>query len=99
MDQLIAKLAGTLGPSAVVAGQAIKERYQSPWQRLGSPGAVALPRSTGEVVSILRLAGEAGVAVVPWGGRTGLVDGCCADAALALSLEHMAAIERIDPIA
>jgi FAD/FMN-containing dehydrogenase len=37
--------------------------------------------------------------VVPWGGRTGLVDGCQAEGAVALSLERMNAVEEIDAAA
>src|SRR5580658_6439434 len=98
MEKLIAELTAALGSGAVLTGRAIGERYQSFWSRLGAPGAVLLPGSTAEVSQILRVAGVAGVAVVPWGGRTGLVDGCFADGALALSLERMASIEKIDPI-
>src|SRR6185295_9485329 len=35
-------------------------------------------------------------AIVPWGGRTGLVEGANAEGAIALSLERMNAIEEID---
>uniref|UniRef100_B0T0Q0 FAD linked oxidase domain protein n=1 Tax=Caulobacter sp. (strain K31) TaxID=366602 RepID=B0T0Q0_CAUSK len=99
MDTLIAALDAALGADAVLTGDAIQERYQSPWTRLGAPLAVLRPVSTQAVAQILRLASAAGVAVVPWGGRTGLVDGCLADGALALSLDRMTAIETIDPIA
>src|SRR6185295_5298900 len=35
-------------------------------------------------------------AIVPWGGRTGLVEGANAEGAIALSLERMNAVEEID---
>jgi FAD/FMN-containing dehydrogenase len=96
---LLDDLGAALGPGGVVAGDEAKELAKSPWTRLGSPVAVLRPRSTAEVAAILRLAHAAGQAVVPWGGRTGLVDGAQADGALALSLERMNAIEEIDAAA
>ncbi|PHY12556.1 FAD-binding oxidoreductase [Caulobacter sp. B11] len=99
MEALIAALGAVVGSDAILTGSAIQERYQSPWTRLGAPLAVLRPASTQAVADILRLASAAGVCVVPWGGRTGLVDGCLADDALALSLDRMAAVEAIDSAA
>lgn len=99
MEALIAALGAVVGRDAVLRGDAIQERYQSPWTRLGAPLAVLRPASTQAVAEILRLASVARATVVPWGGRTGLVDGCLADGALALSLDRMAAVEAIDPVA
>jgi FAD/FMN-containing dehydrogenase len=65
---------------------------------VGAPRAVARPRSTAEVSGILKLARAQAIAVVPWGGLTGLVSGAAAEGALALSLERMNAIEEIDPL-
>jgi FAD/FMN-containing dehydrogenase len=48
------------------------------------------------VSAILRLCHEARHAVVPWGGRTGLVEGTYADGAVALSLERMSRVIDID---
>jgi len=94
---LFEDLRAALGPGGVVCGDEALDLAKSPWTRLGSPVAVLRPRSTQGVSAILRLAKAAGQAVVPWGGRTGLVDGARADGALALSLERMNAIEEIDP--
>jgi FAD/FMN-containing dehydrogenase len=99
MQALIARLTAVLGADAVLTGEAISDRYHSPWTNLGAPLAVLLPRSTEAVAAILREASTAGASVVPWGGRSGLVDGCAATGALALSLEHMTAIEEIDAAA
>lgn len=96
MAGLIEELKAALAPGGVLEGADAAERAQSVWTRLGSPLAVLRPTSTQEVSTILRLASAAGTPVVPWGGKTGLVDGCNADGALALSLERMAAVEAID---
>lgn len=96
MVELIAALKAALGPGGVLEGEDAKGAAQSRWTRLGSPIAVLRPRSTQEVSACLRLAHAAGQPVVPWGGKTGLVDGALADGALALSLERMSAIEDLD---
>jgi len=44
----------------------------------------------------LAIAASHGVAVTPWGGKTGLVEGTYADGILALSLDRMAAVESVD---
>jgi FAD/FMN-containing dehydrogenase len=99
MDRLISDLRSLLGVQGVLTGEDVASRPRGPWTRLGEPLAVLRPASTAEVSGVLKLASAAGVPVVPWGGCTGLVDGCLADGALALSLERMSAIERIDPVA
>jgi FAD/FMN-containing dehydrogenase len=66
----------------------------------GHAGAVALPRSTAEVVSIVRACGAARVGIVPWGGGTGLVGGQImpdGPAPLLLSLERMTALRAAYP--
>jgi len=93
---VIADLERVLGKDSVVTGEAAAEQAYSPVARLGAPLAIVRPRSTQEVAAVLRAAHAAGTPVVPWGGRTGLVDGCRAEGAIALSLERMAAIEEID---
>jgi FAD/FMN-containing dehydrogenase len=100
MSDLIDRLKEILGQGGVLEGEDAQAQAQSSrWTRLGSPIAVLRPRSTEEVSVILRLAHAAGQPVVPWGGKTGLVDGAKADGALALSLERMNAIEAIDEAA
>jgi len=66
----------------------------------GRAGAVAAPRTAAEVAEILRFAGEARIAVVPYGGGTGLVAGQVYETGplpLLLSLERMRAIRSIHP--
>ncbi|WP_297695274.1 FAD-binding oxidoreductase [Phenylobacterium sp.] len=98
MQSLVAELERCLGAGGLVSGETAAEQAFSPWTRLGKPMAIARPRSTQEVAEVLRSAGRAGVSVVPWGGRTGLVDGALAEGAIALSLERMNAIEEIDAV-
>ncbi len=66
----------------------------------GQSALVAYPRSTGEVATLVRLAADAQVGVVPYGGGTGLVGGQIAadgPVPLILSLEKMDAIRAVYP--
>ncbi|MDO8324005.1 MAG: FAD-binding oxidoreductase [Phenylobacterium sp.] len=98
MDTLLADLEALLGAEHILTGAEATGWAFSSWTRLGAPRAILRPATTQEVSGILRLAHAAGAAVVPWGGRTGLVDGAFAEGALALSLDRMTAVEEIDPL-
>jgi FAD/FMN-containing dehydrogenase len=96
MQTLLKALETTVRPEDLATGDAAAEQAFSPWTRLGKPMAVVKPRSTEQVSAILKAVHAAGGSVVPWGGRTGLVEGCTAEGAVALSLERMNAVEEID---
>jgi FAD/FMN-containing dehydrogenase len=98
MNDLIEKLKVVLKPGAVLEGPDAVEKARSIWTRLGTPHAVLLPATTAEVSSILRLCHEARQPVVPWGGKTSMVDGAFADNAVALSLDRMNRFEEIDAV-
>jgi FAD/FMN-containing dehydrogenase len=91
------ELRTALGPAGVIEGEAIAERAVG-WSRLGTPFAILRPANTGEVANIVRICAGAGVALVAWGGKTGLVDGALADDAFAVSLERMNCIESVDAV-
>lgn len=99
MQPVLLDLQRALGADALATGEAAAEQAFSPWTRLGKPAAIVRPRSTAEVAEVLRIAHANDAPVTAWGGRTGLVDGAMAEGAIALSLERMNAIERIDPTA
>ncbi|RFP87348.1 FAD-binding oxidoreductase [Rhodobacteraceae bacterium 63075] len=64
----------------------------------GRAGALALPRSADELAQIIRFATENGIAVIPYGGGTGLVSGQVApglEAPLLVSLERMRRIRAL----
>ncbi|KIN63850.1 D-2-hydroxyglutarate dehydrogenase [Sulfitobacter noctilucicola] len=66
----------------------------------GAQALLAQPRTTGEVATLIRHAGEAGVGVIPYGGGTGLVGGQIASegtAPLILSLERMNKVRDVFP--
>ena len=96
MQDLIAELTDILGKARVLTGDQASEAAFSSWSRLGTPAAIVRPRSTAEVSAVVKCVQASGGAIVPWGGKTGLVDGADAQDAIALSLERMTGIEEID---
>lgn len=67
----------------------------------GRAAAVLRPSSVEEVSAIMRIAHEAGIAVVPQGGNTGLVGGQMPDQsgdAIVLSLSRMNQVRAIDAV-
>lgn len=80
----------------------VEPRYlEEPRRRFaGHVGVLCLPRNVEEVAALVRLASDANVPVVPYGGGTGLVGGqVMADepAPLVISLERMTAIRGVYP--
>jgi FAD/FMN-containing dehydrogenase len=69
-------LEGIVGPAQVLTGSTTAG-YVTDWTRrfAGRTPAVLRPGSTAEVQAVLALCNEAGVAVIPQGGNTGLVGG------------------------
>ena len=57
---------------------------------------LALPRDVNQVAAVVRLCAEAGVAITPQGGNTGLVGGQIPQGEILLSLEKMSAIRHLD---
>ena len=78
-----------------------EDRHREEQRRIATGTAewVARPRSTEEVARIVGRCAEAGVAVIPYGGGTGLVGGHVSDApALLVSLERMDRIRAVRPL-
>ena len=102
-DAFVARLAPSLPPDTL---RPAEDRHREELRRIsrGTAAHVALPRSTAEVATIVRACAEARVAIVPYGGGTGLVGGQI-DAtsirggagALVLSLERMNAVRSVHP--
>lgn len=98
MEALLQRLRAELGPLAVLAGEAVRERPVSRLIQSGcEAGALVRPASTQEVARVLQLCHAAGQPVVPRAGMTGLVGGTMVGPSeIALSLERMNRIEEID---
>jgi len=78
-----------------------REEYGRDWTRVHAPdaAAVAFPRSTAEVSTLMRLCHAHRVAVVPSGGRTGLAGGAMATRGeLVLSLARMNRMHAVDTV-
>jgi len=99
MTDPTAALRAILGPKGWLSG-ADAEPYQRDWlNRYGvAPLGVARPATTVEVAAVVAACREAGLAVVPQGGNTGLCGGAVAEQpnAVIVSLSRMAAIGEPD---
>ncbi|MFI6760510.1 FAD-binding oxidoreductase [Micromonospora sp. NPDC050417] len=99
---LIDDLRATLGTAAVLTDPDLLRGYQRDEADLcesAPPSVVVRPRSTAEVVEVVRLAAAHGVPVVPQGARTGLAGGAnTSEGALVLATSAMDRILEIDPV-
>ncbi|QPN32455.1 FAD-binding oxidoreductase [Diaphorobacter sp. JS3051] len=102
-DALLAALGQVVGERGVVTEETDLIPFCHDWRQMfvGRPLCAVLPRKTQEVAEVVRLCSKAGVAVVPYGGNTGLSGGATPDASgqqVVLSLARMNAIRDIDVI-
>jgi FAD/FMN-containing dehydrogenase len=100
---LIEKLKTVVGGASVLVDPGDIAPYTRDWRRLfeGRPACVVRPGNTQEVSAVLRACYDAGVAVVPHGGNTGMAGGAIPDATgtqVVLSLQRMASIRTLDPV-
>ena len=81
----------------MLEGDAVRQRAAVLWHGRVDSGLLVRPRNTEQVSKVLALCHSRGQSVVTHGGLTGLVNGADAAASdIVLSLESMAAIERVD---
>jgi FAD/FMN-containing dehydrogenase len=101
MADIIDQLSTIVGEANVFTGEEARQ-WPSDWDT-NQPchaKAVVRPGSTDEVAAILKLCHEHGQSVVPFGGRTNLVQACSTTAAdIALAFGRMSEIEETDPTA
>jgi FAD/FMN-containing dehydrogenase len=62
----------------------------------GATPLLALPKTTAEVAAVVGICAEAGVAITPQGGNTGLVGGQIPQGEVLLSTERLRAVREID---
>ena len=101
MSRLIEQLQAIVG-AAHVLHEGDLSAWEQDWRKRvrGKALAVVRPGSTAEVAAVVKACGEAGAAIVPQGGNTGLVVGGVPDESgtqVLLSLQRMQAVRAIDP--
>lgn len=76
-DPLVARLAGIVGHAHVLADADLRAPFETDWTRRfrGRARLVVRPGTTAEVAGTVQACADAGVALVPQGGNTGLVGG------------------------
>ncbi|MBB5702711.1 FAD/FMN-containing dehydrogenase [Ochrobactrum daejeonense] len=102
VDARLAQLIAMLGKNMVLVQRPDMLRYCRDWPGDVENSAVAVvrPRSTEEVAAAVKACGSLGLAIIPQGGNTGLVQGGVPDGRdnlVILSLERMNRIRHIDP--
>ncbi|MBV2264419.1 MAG: FAD-binding oxidoreductase [Thauera sp.] len=100
-DELNARLRAIVGAANVLDGEADMAPFLSDWRGRyhGRARAVVRPRGTAEVAAVVAACAQAGVAMVPQGGNTGLCGGATplADgAAVVISLVRLNRIRALD---
>ncbi|HET7489398.1 MAG TPA: FAD-binding oxidoreductase [Acidimicrobiales bacterium] len=102
MKALVASLVGVVGAEHVLTDADMVAGYAVDWtgRFAGSTPAVVRPGSTAEVAAVVRHCRDAGVAVVPQGGNTGLAGGSVPLAGeIVLSLRRLHAVGPVDAAA
>ncbi|OEC33860.1 FAD/FMN-containing dehydrogenase [Pseudomonas cuatrocienegasensis] len=98
---LVQALHAVVGDAGLIRDAERMQTYLSDWRNAyrGCAALVLRPASTEEVAAVVRLCAEAGVALVPQGGNTGLCGGSIPDDSgeqVVLSLTRMTAIREVD---
>ena len=102
IDRLIDRLKDIVGPNGWQADPDRLEPHLTEWRGTyrGRTPIMVMPGSTGEVAAVVSACREAGTAIVPQGGNTGLCGGAIPDASgeqILLSLSRMNRIRRVSP--
>ena len=97
----VGELQDALGPGGVLLDRDVTAAYardQAMLAPAGTPAAVVLPRSTDDVVAVMRTASRHGVAVVPRGAGSGLAGASNAvDGAITMVMTRMDAVLEVSP--
>ncbi|UST52468.1 FAD-binding oxidoreductase (plasmid) [Comamonadaceae bacterium OTU4NAUVB1] len=101
--ELIDSLRAIVGERGVITGADDLETYNVDWRHVfrGQARCAVLPRSTQEVAEVVRLCAGLGIAIVPFGGNTGLSGGATPDGSgrqVVISLARMSVIRDIDTL-
>ncbi|MET3649334.1 FAD-binding oxidoreductase [Phyllobacterium ifriqiyense] len=95
-ENILAKLELIVGASGLKTGEALAMIHPGSDERNLDATIMVTPRTTREVSAVLRLCNEQQIAVIPHGGRTGLVGGTVSLVGqIILSLSSMNTIEMV----
>ena len=102
-DALIERLSSIVGPQGIITSAPELEPYIVDWRGIyrGATRAVVRPASTVEVAAVVSACAEAGVAIVPQGGNTGMCGASVPDAnghEIVLTLARMSRIREVDAL-
>ncbi len=100
-EKLIRDIEQVVGQAGLITDPERRQSYLSDWRNAyrGNAAVVVRPANTAEVAAVVRLCHQAGVAIVPQGGNTGLCGGSIPDqsgAQVVVSLTRMNAIREVD---
>ncbi|MEO5337605.1 MAG: FAD-binding oxidoreductase [Magnetospirillum sp. WYHS-4] len=100
MNQVLDAIRTVVGPRGWIDEASDMESYGGEERGLyrGSCLAVVRPADTAEVAQVLRLCDEAGLAVYPQGGNTGLVGGAVPQGGIVLSTERLSRLRAVDAL-
>ena len=101
MNSLIETLKGIVGPKGWVSDTDALEPHVNEWRGIftGRTPIMLMPRTTAEVSQVVAACADAGIAVVPQGGNTGMCAGAIPDNSgkqVLLSLARMNSIRKVD---
>jgi FAD/FMN-containing dehydrogenase len=104
VNDLLDRLRTAVGDTHVLTEADAVAAYVVDWTGVhaGEALAVVRPGSTAEVAEVVKACHEAGAAIVPQGGNTGLVGGGVPDGSgsqVVLSLGRMRTVREVDPVA
>ena len=99
-DGLLDRLANIVGPGGLVTDVADMGPYIAEQRDLyrGETPCIVRPASTEEVSRVVKTCHDAGVAIVPQGGNTGLCGGAVASGEVSVSLTRMNRVREVDPV-
>ena len=94
---LLERLAARLGNKGYSTQSDVLAPHLVEWRGRyrGTSPFLAMPANTAEVADVVRMCAEAGVAITPQGGNTGLVGGQIPDGEILLSTKRMNAIRSV----
>ncbi len=100
IEAFIAKLRDALGDKGVSTDANEIAGHVSDWRGrwVGETPVLVKPASTEETALAVKLAGEAGLAITPQGGNSGLVNGGVPYGEVLISMRRMNRVREVDPL-